>query len=56
MLSSLEYIENVDLYDPNSDYMKEIDFRSFIRGFITGSVILGGVGTAVYFINRIQSS
>jgi FAD-linked sulfhydryl oxidase len=38
------------------DDMKEIDFRSFIRGFLTGSVILGGVGVAVYFINRIQSN
>jgi hypothetical protein len=34
--------------------MKEIDFKSFIRGFITGTFIISGVGVSVYFINRIQ--
>jgi hypothetical protein len=36
------------------DDMKEIDYRSFVRGFITGSVILSCVGTMIYFINKIQ--
>lgn len=56
----LRYYERLGRRDRSpvwtKDDMKEIDFRSFIRGFLTGSVILGGVGTAIYFINKIQSN
>jgi hypothetical protein len=30
--------------------MKEVDYRSFVRGFITGSAILAGVGGIVYLL------
>jgi hypothetical protein len=33
--------------------MKEVDYRSFVKGFITGSAILAGIGGVVYFINRL---
>ncbi len=56
----LRYYERLGRRDRSpvwtTDDIKEIDFSSFIRGFLTGSVILGGVGTAIYFINRIQSN
>jgi len=32
--------------------MKEVDYRSFIKGFITGFVIFGAVGSTFYFINK----
>jgi len=35
--------------------MKEIDYQSFVRGFLTGSFVLSGVGGLVYMINKIQS-
>jgi hypothetical protein len=34
--------------------MKEVDFHSFIRGFITGTLVLSGVGGLVYLINKLQ--
>lgn len=34
------------------DDMKEVDYKSFIKGFILGSAILGGVGGAIYLFNR----
>ena len=33
--------------------MNEVDYRSFIKGFITGSVILSTMGGVFYFLNRI---
>lgn len=33
--------------------MNEIDYRSFIKGFITGSAILSTIGGMFYFLNRI---
>jgi hypothetical protein len=35
--------------------MKEVDYYSFVKGFITGSFVLAGVGGVVYIINRLQS-
>lgn len=35
--------------------MKEVDFHSFIRGFITGTFVLSGVGGLVYLINKFQN-
>jgi hypothetical protein len=32
--------------------MKEVDYRSFVKGFITGSAILSTIGATFYFINR----
>ena len=34
--------------------MKEVDYRSFIKGFITGSVVLIGICGVVYSINKIK--
>ena len=33
--------------------MNEVDYRSFIKGFITGSAILSTLGGVFYFLNRI---
>jgi Erv1 / Alr family len=33
--------------------MNEVDYRSFIKGFLTGSVILCTVGGVAYMINRM---
>jgi len=33
--------------------MNEVDYRSFIKGFITGSAILSTMGGVFYFLNRI---
>ena len=35
--------------------MKEVDYRSFIKGFITGSIILSAFGGVFYVVNKIQS-
>ena len=32
--------------------MKEVDYQSFIRGFLVGSAVLGSALGAVYFINK----
>jgi hypothetical protein len=34
--------------------MKEVDYRSFVKGFITGGVILLGIGGVVYSINKLK--
>jgi hypothetical protein len=34
------------------DDMKEVDYRSFIKGFITGSAILGTIGVTFYYLNK----
>jgi hypothetical protein len=34
--------------------MKEVDYRSFVKGFITGTAVLVGVGGAVYVINKVN--
>lgn len=34
--------------------MNEVDYRSFVKGFITGSVILGGVCGVVYIVQLIK--
>lgn len=33
--------------------MNEVDYRSFIKGFLTGSAILSAVGGVAYFVNRM---
>lgn len=33
--------------------MNEVDYRSFVKGFITGSAILSTLGGVFYFLNRI---
>ena len=54
----MEYYERLGRRDRSpvwtKDDMKEIDFRSFIRGFITGTLVLSGVGVTVYLINKYQ--
>lgn len=32
--------------------MAEVDYRSFVKGFITGTAILAGVGGVVYILNK----
>jgi hypothetical protein len=34
--------------------MKEVDYRSFVKGFITGSITLGGIGVVIYSINKMK--
>ena len=34
--------------------MKEVDYHSFVKGFLTGTVILSGVGGLVYLLNKFQ--
>ena len=34
--------------------MKEVDYRSFVKGFISGAIILSGIGGVVYSINRMK--
>lgn len=54
----IEYYERLGRRDRSPVWtredMKEIDYKSFIRGFMTGSIILGGVAVAVYYINKYQ--
>jgi hypothetical protein len=33
--------------------MKEVDYKSFVKGFITSGVIFSGIGGVVYFLNRL---
>lgn len=35
--------------------MNEVDYRSFIKGFITGSVILSAFGGVFYMLNRVNN-
>jgi hypothetical protein len=35
------------------DDMKEVDYRSFVKGFITGTAVLAGVGGVIYIVNKI---
>ena len=35
------------------DDMKEVDYRSFIKGFMTGAAIFTSVGGVVYFLNKL---
>lgn len=35
------------------DDMKEVDYKSFVKGFITGGVIFGTVGGVIYFLNKL---
>ena len=34
--------------------MNEVDYQSFVKGFITGSAILSTIGGVFYFLNRIN--
>lgn len=34
--------------------MNEVDYHSFVKGFITGSVILSTVGGIFYFLNHLK--
>jgi hypothetical protein len=38
------------------DDMKEVDYRSFVKGFITGSIIIGVFGGVIYFVNKMKST
>ena len=33
--------------------MKEVDYASFVKGFLTGSVILSVVGGVIYAVNKL---
>jgi hypothetical protein len=33
--------------------MKEVDYSSFVKGFLTGSVILSMVGGVIYAVNKL---
>jgi hypothetical protein len=35
--------------------MNEVDYRSFVKGFLGGSLALSGIGGLIYLINRLQS-
>jgi len=32
--------------------MKEVDYKSFVKGFITGGLIISGISGVIYFLNR----
>ena len=32
--------------------MNEVDYRSFVRGFITGTALFGLIGGSYYFLNH----
>jgi len=34
--------------------MNEVDYRSFVKGFITGTVVLAGVCGVVYIVQMIK--
>ena len=34
--------------------MKEVDYKSFVKGFITGTAVLVGVAGTVYLINKVN--
>jgi hypothetical protein len=52
----IEYYERIGRIDRSpvwtKDDMKIVDYRSFIKGFVTGSIVLSGVAGIVYIINR----
>jgi hypothetical protein len=33
--------------------MKEVDYASFMKGFLTGSVVLSVVGGVIYAVNKL---
>lgn len=33
--------------------MKEVDYSSFIKGFLTGSIVLSAVGGVIYAVNKL---
>jgi hypothetical protein len=33
--------------------MKEVDYSSFVKGFLTGSVVLSAVGGVIYAVNKL---
>lgn len=33
--------------------MKEVDYKSFVKGFISSTVIFAGIGSTIYFINKL---
>lgn len=35
--------------------MNEVDYRSFVKGFVTGSILLSTLGATVYFLNQLKS-
>jgi hypothetical protein len=35
--------------------MNEVDYRSFVKGFLTGTLVLSGIGGVIYLVNRYQS-
>jgi hypothetical protein len=36
--------------------MKEVDYHSFVKGFLTGTVVLSGLGGLIYMVNKFQMS
>jgi len=36
------------------DDMNEVDYRSFIKGFLTGSIVLTVIGSIVYFLQKLK--
>ena len=34
--------------------MKEVDYRSFMKGFVTGTIILISIGCVIYSINNLK--
>jgi hypothetical protein len=35
--------------------MNEVDYRSFVKGFITGTILLSITGGTLYFLNQLRS-
>ena len=33
--------------------MKEVDYKSFVKGFITGGLIVSGISGVIYILNRL---
>jgi hypothetical protein len=52
----LEYYERLGAKNRSpiwsKDDMNEVDYRSFIKGFITGAILLSLGGGVYYFINN----
>lgn len=53
----LTYYEKVGARDRSpvwtKEDMKEVDYRSFVKGFMTGAAIFTSVGGVVYFLNKL---
>jgi hypothetical protein len=54
----VEYYERLGKRDRSpiwtKEDMAEVDYKSYIKGFLTGTVIIGGIGAVVYMVGKYQ--